>query len=241
MDFDAPAGNGNNVIEPLLSGKHTYSTRGHFEISSRVAASRQKHYGRHTALLWHTATTGIVPTGSFFLYNATINRGVRSKRSSTVLIHIHPGQLHCSAAAVLVYYYCTCMYPLTKTGTYYDKKNSFSTEVRETAMQQAQQYAAKYSIVVLNVLVVKTARHVGCSCAKKTHHNGSCSPGLVLGYTRIPFDVHTAVSSGYVHGLTANSGLYSVLWRVGTARKCFQALDIASVRKFVIRIVRWTS
>ena len=123
---------------------------------------------------------------------------MRSKHSSTtvVRIHIQPGQLYCSAAAGLVYYYCTCMSPLTKTGTYYDKKNSFSTEVRETAMQQAQQYAAKYSIVVLNVLVVKTARHVGCSCAKKTHHNGSCSPGLVLGYTRIPFDVHTAVSSG---------------------------------------------
>ena len=32
VDFDAPAGNGNNVMEPLLSGKHTYSARGHFDI-----------------------------------------------------------------------------------------------------------------------------------------------------------------------------------------------------------------
>ena len=88
-------------------------------------------------------------------------------------------------------------------------KFSFNTKVGETAIQQpAQQYVAKFSVVVL-IVVVKTARHVGCSCTKKTH-NGSCLPGLVLGYTGIPSDVHTAVSSGLrVHLVT----WYTVLSR----------------------------
>ena len=96
---------------------------------------------------------------------------------------------------------------------------------------------AKYSVVliVLDVLVVKTARHVGCSCAKKTHNNGSCSPGLLLGYTRIPFDVHTAVSSGLRVYLVA---WYAVLSRFGCEPRAILGVGglvlLASVSRLLI-------